>query len=1192
MTNALKSKIAKAGLGLLAAASMLLGASTAGALTMAEAQGLIAALGLTGTQAAAVMAMATGSASTPTSCYQFNTNLSMGMTSNDVKELQKVLNSNSATSLAVASGANGSAGKETTYFGAATKAAVVKYQAWKSISPTSGFVGPLTRNVLNTSCTTPTTPTTPTNPTGPVMAMLATSNPSAGTLVAGQATADLAHYTFTGSGTVMSLSLQRTGVSNNTVFDNVYLYEGNTRVSDAASVNSMGVITFNGLNWAVNGSRTLSVRADVSSSASSQTAGVTLTSYTVSGSTSAMTANLAGNIMNVVSGSGVLGTVNVGTNTATGTSVNAGTSQYTFWSAPVSVGTHSMWMKSLALRYVGSAPNDALANMKLYVDGTAVATSTGVNAMGYVVFDLMSTPFNLTTGSHTFDVRADVVKGSNRTVQLSLQNRADLMVTDSQANINVAPSSPSSGSFTTNSGATVTISLGSVTVSIDPSFQSATNVTGGATNAVIAKYKMKAYGEDVKVQSLQVTPNVANGAASGSTDLNSLNNVALYFNGAQVGSSSNWTTGTITFNLGSSLIIPAGVDSYLEVRADIITSDNVNFTAGTVTATLEGSASMNNGQGLNSLDSTIDVPAADVTTTGLTIATGVLSISANPAYTNQTVNPNMNNVKIGSFVLQNQSSSEGVRITNLKVDLDFTTIASTNLSNLVTSETSGSGATPINPASGDGSTDSVNNFPVDFTLGVGQTKVIDIFASLGTASSGSVVVGLTPTALGVNSNVVVTPTEATGQTINLATGTFSNAGIVVSSSTQPQYVAAAGNGATDATKATFNFKASSGSATISELKFTVVTSSGASVSSVRVGTVTAPVVSGVAYLTGLNLTVPNGGSGLNVDVFMTYGPVGTNGNTSGAESLVQMTYIKYTIGGTTSTLVGGDATLGTNTTIANKTASGAAPAAVGSTASLVFDSTALMQPGMMIVINNTTDTVGMVQSITNSTTAVVQTLFLGTNDNAGTTVHFFSVPQTAVYSSSVNNCPALSVAGTTVAAGSTSLTDCMSIVGSKPVLTMVDSTDPLVNGLVKIGSVTVAADSHGDIAVNTVPLTITSTGNVTIASGSDNLVIKNAADQTTITTTNNTLAVTAGGSDDTTVTFTGGYTVTGGSSVTFDIYATAATVTNGPGANQLSTKLGAAASLTWTDTAGSGSTGAETGTLIYNYPTNSAVIND
>ena len=82
----------------------------------------------------------------------FTRALSFGSTGEDVRLLQKVLNSDPATQVAV-SGA-GSPGQETTRFGPATEAAVKKFQMKYGIAkagnPGYGYVGPATRAKLNT----------------------------------------------------------------------------------------------------------------------------------------------------------------------------------------------------------------------------------------------------------------------------------------------------------------------------------------------------------------------------------------------------------------------------------------------------------------------------------------------------------------------------------------------------------------------------------------------------------------------------------------------------------------------------------------------------------------------------------------------------------------------------------------------------------------------------------------------------------------------------------------------------------------------------------------------------------------------------------------------------------------------------------------------------------------------------------
>ena len=78
--------------------------------------------------------------------FQFKYNLSYGMTSPDVKQLQIILNKSTQTQVAQ-SGA-GSPENETKFFGVLTLAAVKKFQKLNSV-PNTGFVGTLTRDVLN-----------------------------------------------------------------------------------------------------------------------------------------------------------------------------------------------------------------------------------------------------------------------------------------------------------------------------------------------------------------------------------------------------------------------------------------------------------------------------------------------------------------------------------------------------------------------------------------------------------------------------------------------------------------------------------------------------------------------------------------------------------------------------------------------------------------------------------------------------------------------------------------------------------------------------------------------------------------------------------------------------------------------------------------------------------------------------------
>jgi peptidoglycan hydrolase-like protein with peptidoglycan-binding domain len=82
----------------------------------------------------------------------FTRDLTIGSTGADVKALQQYLNTHGFT---VAETGAGSSGHETTYFGPATKAALIKFQEYYDISISNsiinglGYFGPVTRGKVN-----------------------------------------------------------------------------------------------------------------------------------------------------------------------------------------------------------------------------------------------------------------------------------------------------------------------------------------------------------------------------------------------------------------------------------------------------------------------------------------------------------------------------------------------------------------------------------------------------------------------------------------------------------------------------------------------------------------------------------------------------------------------------------------------------------------------------------------------------------------------------------------------------------------------------------------------------------------------------------------------------------------------------------------------------------------------------------
>lgn len=858
-----------------------------------KAAAVVAVIG--GMMAGAVSASAALNLPTQSCSYVFNTNMRLGSRGTDVMNLQKVLNGYPQTQVA-ASGA-GSPGMETSYFGPATRAAVNKFHALHlvelGITAPTGNVFAGTRALLNQICAGTTGGNTGNTgntggmvQSGPVSVMLAASQPS-GMLVANQAGALLANLTFSGNGTVTSVELQRVGVSSDSTLTNVYLYDGNVRITDAASVVTGGYIRFNASNglFTVNGMRNISVRADIAASTNGQSVGVKLNSVTAMGGSPSSYSNVMGNVLLI--GSASPAGANFSAITSGPATVDAGTQNYKIWDGTISISTRDVNLRSATFKFVGSAPVDAVQNISLYVDGVRVAGPSMINASNNnkLTFDLGSMPYLMKTGSHTISVMGDVVKGSNRTIQMSIENVADLMMEDtSLAGVNVAATVASASLTQSNTTYnTITVNKGSVTVNVDPAFTT-TRVTGGATNVPVGQFTMKAYGEDVKVNTLAVT--------FATTTITTLNNVSLYVNGGQVGTSQNFLgTAALTYTLGSSLIIPAGQTVTLTVKADMVDGSNAAYSAGTVAVKLGGVS--NNAQGQNS-NELVSVASTVVTGNTLTVSSGAGTFARTSGFVASTVSPNSVGVKIGSFTLS-ADAAESVRVNSIGVKPTVATYGITNISNLTLKTGSTVLGTPIgNPSTGT-STFSLTNV----TVPANGTMTFDVYADIGSETSGSVTADMDISYRGSVSNTSIT-SAAPGVAVTSAVATLATP-TLVSTSPIAQYVV----GGSTFGIATFKLKTSAANtfATVDELDFTTAGTDG--IAEITVAGVTkSPTLGGTTTFTGLSIAnVSN--QGVDVPVTVKFSRFsGAGGSlTAGTTTSITLTRVKGMSGNTVTTVL-------------------------------------------------------------------------------------------------------------------------------------------------------------------------------------------------------------------------------------------------------------------------------------------------
>ncbi len=745
--------------------------------------------------------------------------------------------------------------------------------------------------VTTTPGTTPgTTPTT-----GPVSVSLASTNPAPMTLVQGQIGAPLAAFTFSGNGTVTGVTLQRIGVSSNDLLNNVYLYDGANRLTDAASVNSTGQVSFaNGSSlFTVNGVRTITVLADIKTGTSNagQTVGVQLTGVQLSGNVTAAGTPVSGNLMNVSAATSIA-TVTYGTLTPSGSVSTNPQTGIVVWQTNFSVSQNPVNFTRLALREIGSINMGDISNFKLMVDGTQVSQAQSLDSNSYVTFAI-SPAKSLSTGSHTVQVTADVTGGASRTFAMSLQNQADAGLIDTAYNVGVGITS-SGGTFGTQTAATFTVNSISNSIVLQKSSDSPSgNVSYNGIDVPLGRWTVTSYGEAMKIQ--QLTVGFTYSSTTGSYAATTLRNGRLLFSGAQYGSTQTVAqTGT---QFTPNFIVPANSPVTIEFRADVYsTAGNQYLNADTIQPFLK--ASTQNAQGQTSMNMT-NLPDTNNSLAGIvTVTTGSLNVSKNGTFVNQTTAAPQDNYKIASFYVDG-SSVEDININTITLGFGSSTAAS-SLNNV---KVYWNGQAESNVKATVSATGNV--WSVSHTLGMNASIPVDVYANLNSAATGTITTTMDISGTTVNSGQTASKSNTAGQTITVGNGSFAYA--VDASTPVAALVTASQQGVPTAA---FKFTATNDTYKITDLTFTVAgTSVGTQLYVYNGSTLVAQkgVGSGTVSWSGLNIPVVPG-TPVVLTTKVDVGAVGTSAGTSGSSLLTTLTGGKYqSSNGTITNITGSNA---------------------------------------------------------------------------------------------------------------------------------------------------------------------------------------------------------------------------------------------------------------------------------------------
>jgi len=791
---------------------------------------------------------ATTGGSTASTGYTFNTNLTVGSKGTDVMNLQKVLNMSADTK--VASTGAGSPGMETSTFGPATKAAVIKFQNKYGITPAAGYVGAITRAKLNSMNTVSTTPVTPGNPQGGSLSVMAGSQPA--NSLAPQSASRVPFTTVVltaGSSdvTVNSLTVERVGLMQDAAFAGVVLLKSDgTQIGIAKTLNSNHQAMV-GEPWVIKAgtSQTVTVAGNMNSSLSSyagQVGGLNVIAVNTS-------ASVAGSLpvsgaQHTVNASLTLGTSQLAVSSFdpnTAQTKEIGTTAYKFAGIRVTAGSaEQVKLWSVRWNQTGSASANDLANVMVYVDGTSYPTEVSsdgkyfsANFPGGILLDKGL--------SKDVYIQGDIVGSgaSGRTVQFDIYRNTDVYVSGVTYGYGITPTPGSTGSVTTGSefttgtpffsGSLVTVSGGSVTTIQKATSVAAQNVALNVPNQVLGGYQTDIKGEPISVQSAVFWFNYNSGVAASS---NLLTNVSIVDqNGAVVAGpvdavNVGGVAQKVTFT--DTITYPVGMKTYtLKGKLPSTLSNNSTIVASTTPSSdwtnVTGQTTGNN----------LTLTNAVFSMNTMTVRAAALDIRVSATPSAQSIVAGAQGFTFTNYQFDASQSGEDVRFSSIPLALSASVSAShVNSCQLFDGATAlNTGSNVVNPsATGN------NTFTLDqsFVVTKGTVKTLALKCNVTSAASGTLSWGLSSpsiTVTGVTSSndVSETVSNAAGSTMTVGTGSL----VVSTDSSSPSYGVVAA-GATGSTAGVLKFRATNEGVNLNRVGLKLTSGSSADLVSVSI----------------------------------------------------------------------------------------------------------------------------------------------------------------------------------------------------------------------------------------------------------------------------------------------------------------------------------------------------------------------
>lgn len=752
----------------------------------------------------------TGGTSTGGSCPALSRNLQVGSTGADVMALQVYLNSNASTQVA-ASGA-GSPGHETTTFGPATKAAVIKFQTAHSVSPQSGYVGPLTRAAIAANCGgTSTGGTTGGTGTAAGTAVVsAAAQPANAIAPANASRVPFTAFTVTANGapvTINSVTVQRQGPSLDTDFSGVVLVDASTgiqlgtaRVLDANHNATIGTP----ITIPAGSSKTFWVAGNISATpGSGDVASFAVTAVntasTVSGSLPIVGAS------NTMNSSLTIGTASITTSSFdpnTAGSQPIGTTGYRFTGFRIQAGSaEDVTLKSITWYQSGSA--SGIQNVVTVVNGTSYPTT--LDSTGRYYSTVFPTGIVIPKGQQ-LDVYVQGDLGANTTAntfaEFDIYRSTDIYLVGNTYGYGITPTvTASTGAYQSGSshptifvsgtnptpfmqGSTVTVTAGQFSTIQNATSVGAQNIAVNVPNQPLGGFQTNLTGEGIQVQSLAVHFTVTSG-------MSPLQNVSLVDeNGAVVSGPYNAvansaTTQTVTFT--GAINFPTGTHTYtLKGQLQSTTTNGA-----TVQANTNPSSDWTNVTG-QTTGNTVSISQSTITMNTMTVQAVALKVANGTTPTSQAVVAGGQNIQFATIQLDASQSGEDVRLSSVPLTITTNdTIAKLSNCQLWNGTTALNTGTYVINGSNLGSTTGEKvtfNFNNSLTVPKGTVMALSLTCSLSSSatSNSTYVWAADPTTTDWSPVGVTSGSSVTGLTVSGTAPTMTvSSGATLAISTDP-----------------------------------------------------------------------------------------------------------------------------------------------------------------------------------------------------------------------------------------------------------------------------------------------------------------------------------------------------------------------------------------------------------------------